>query len=248
MLQEQSRISRTPNLAGPLYLQVYELMKRRVKANEWRAGQSLPNEGELARDFGVSVGTMRKAMEALEGAGWVVRYQGRGTFITDIAANQVSRFSRLYAGPENLSGASFKYISKDTGKANAQEAEKLRIAEGDEVVRLTALRSIKNKAMIVDKIVVADEMLPGIADRSLGSLSGHPFAIYFENFGVTVTGCTESLVAQVADAEMARLLNCEAGAPILASDEIAVEERKLPVHWCQRYAHLIDACYFAELG
>src|SRR5262245_19416931 len=80
----------------PLYLQVCELLTRRIADGAWKPNTTLPNEMELAREMGVSTGTVRKALEKLEADRLVVRRQGRDTFVLDQAAPEVAcRFDRL---------------------------------------------------------------------------------------------------------------------------------------------------------
>ena len=64
----------------PLYLQLHDAPTERVASGQWKPRQALPNEGELAREFDVSVGTMRKALDLMEAERLVTRRQGRGTF------------------------------------------------------------------------------------------------------------------------------------------------------------------------
>jgi GntR family transcriptional regulator len=68
---------------GPLYAQVRQLLRERIRSGTWRPGQLLPNEFEIADEFGVSQGTARKALDALAQDGLVVRRQGRGTFVVE---------------------------------------------------------------------------------------------------------------------------------------------------------------------
>src|SRR5258708_2667354 len=67
----------------PLYAQVRELMIRRMLRGDWRPGELLPSEGRLAAEFGVSQGTMRKALDEMATQNLVIRQQGRGTFIAE---------------------------------------------------------------------------------------------------------------------------------------------------------------------
>jgi GntR family transcriptional regulator len=61
----------------PLYLQLRDALAERVAAGEWKPGTAIPNESDLAREFGVSAGTMRKALDLLEDEHLVTRRQGR---------------------------------------------------------------------------------------------------------------------------------------------------------------------------
>ena len=74
-----------------LYEQVYDLLKSRIEAGEWGVGSALPNEQDMSRDLGISIGTVRKAREMLVEDGLVERRQGRGTFVLDSAANNDRR-------------------------------------------------------------------------------------------------------------------------------------------------------------
>lgn len=67
----------------PLYKQVRDALAQRIAAGEWQPRDAIPNEHDLAVEFGVSGGTMRKAMDDLEADGFIHRQQGRGTFVRE---------------------------------------------------------------------------------------------------------------------------------------------------------------------
>lgn len=67
----------------PLYLQVRDRIEDKIISGEWKPDHQLPNEHDLAMSFGVSSGTMRKALDMLEQEGRLTRKQGRGTTILD---------------------------------------------------------------------------------------------------------------------------------------------------------------------
>src|SRR5262245_65128803 len=82
----------------PLYLQLCDAMSDRIAASEWKPGSALPNEGDLAREFGVSPGTVRKALERLEQMRLITRRQGRGSFICDLTSGELAdRFATIRA-------------------------------------------------------------------------------------------------------------------------------------------------------
>ena len=81
---------------SPLYQQIKSLLTRSLSLGEWKPGEALPSEGELALRFKVSQGTVRKALDALSADGVLVRRQGKGTFVATHAEAQVQyRFLRL---------------------------------------------------------------------------------------------------------------------------------------------------------
>ncbi|MBL8304847.1 MAG: GntR family transcriptional regulator, partial [Ideonella sp.] len=66
---------------SPLYRQIKSLMTRSLQAGEWRPGEAIPSEMELAARFKVSQGTVRKAVDELATDNLLVRRQGKGTFV-----------------------------------------------------------------------------------------------------------------------------------------------------------------------
>ena len=81
----------------PLYAQVRERLIERIRSGEWKPGQLIANEFEIAAEFGVSQGTARKAIGDLASEGLVVRRQGRGTFVVEhTPAHVLFRFFNLF--------------------------------------------------------------------------------------------------------------------------------------------------------
>lgn len=74
------------NFSGPLYQQVHESLKSKITNGEWKGGMVIPGDAELSRLLGVSIGTVRKALDELARQRLVVRERGRGTFIKEPSA------------------------------------------------------------------------------------------------------------------------------------------------------------------
>ena len=81
---------------SPLYLQIKTLITRGLQAGEWKPGDAIPSEGDLAKRFGVSQGTVRKAIDAMASENLLIRRQGKGTYVaTHHEARAQFRFLRL---------------------------------------------------------------------------------------------------------------------------------------------------------
>jgi DNA-binding transcriptional MocR family regulator len=65
---------------GPRYLRVYVTLRERLRAGVYAPGERLPNQLQLAQEFGVSFMTLRRAVELLERDGYLVSRHGIGTF------------------------------------------------------------------------------------------------------------------------------------------------------------------------
>jgi len=90
-----ARAEPTPSFS-PLYQQIKALLVTGLEAGQWQPGQPIPSETELATRFGVSQGTVRKAIDEMAAENLLVRRQGKGTFFATYAEAQTQyRFLRL---------------------------------------------------------------------------------------------------------------------------------------------------------
>src|SRR3569623_401009 len=81
---------------SPLYQQIKILILQGLQAGEWKPGEAIPSEMELAARYRVSQGTVRKAIDELAAENLVIRRQGKGTFVATHAEQHVQyRFLRL---------------------------------------------------------------------------------------------------------------------------------------------------------
>ena len=81
---------------SPLYQQIKLLMLESLRSGEWKPGEAIPREMDLAERFRVSQGTVRKAIDELAAGNLVVRRQGKGTFVATHTEQQVRyRFLKL---------------------------------------------------------------------------------------------------------------------------------------------------------
>lgn len=113
--------------SGPLYQQIYALLKNRIISNEWPAGTSVPGDNELSQSLGVSVGTVRKALDQLAREGFVFRERGRGTFVKDQAFWCDETKGWLYDPLGRPVHASIKILESETSLATADEQKALKI-------------------------------------------------------------------------------------------------------------------------
>ena len=81
---------------SPLYQQIKGLILQSLQTGEWKPGEGIPSEMELAARYRVSQGTVRKAIDELANGNLLVRRQGKGTFVATHAEQQVQyRFLKL---------------------------------------------------------------------------------------------------------------------------------------------------------
>jgi GntR family transcriptional regulator len=216
----------------PLYLQVKDLMVRRLASGAWRPGEALPSEFQLADEFGVSQGTVRKALDELAAQNLVDRKQGKGTFVAQHTAQRaLFHFFHLIAdtGERALPGA--RTLSLAKAKADRREAERLDLRSGGTVIRLKRLRQLGERVAIHERIVLPGALFPGFTDRMPVDVPNELYRYYEERYGVTVARAAERLKAVAARPDEARALGLKSGAPLLEIDRLAYTVDGRAVEW-----------------
>src|SRR6476659_207788 len=122
----------TPSFS-PLYRQIKALILQSLEAGDWKPGEAIPSEMDLAARFRVSQGTVRKAIDELAADNLVVRRQGKGTFVATHAEQHV-RYRFLKLVPDSGGRG-------DEGPAHRDVLECRRVRASAEVARALGLRS-----------------------------------------------------------------------------------------------------------
>src|SRR5690349_21939849 len=113
----------------PLYLQLRDALAGRIAGGEWKPGSAIPNESDLAREFEVSAGTMRKALDLMEGEHLLTRRQGRGTFVNDQSSHELAaRFSNIRCLDGKRICGDIKSAHITSGTANELERSRLQLS------------------------------------------------------------------------------------------------------------------------
>ena len=213
----------------PLYRQVYDTLLRRLADAVWQPGQMLPSEVQLAAELGVSQGTVRKALDALTGDSLLVRRQGRGTFVAEHDDVQSTfRFFKLRPDGTTAGAPQSRVLEIREAAASVDERDRLALARGARVVRVSRLRSLDGRLCIAEAIGVPAALFPGLAGISLPNTL---YGLYATRFGITIAVAKERLKAIALAPAEAALLEVPAGTPALEVDRVAFDLEERPVEW-----------------
>jgi GntR family transcriptional regulator len=230
----------------PLYLQVKDMLIQRIAVGAWKPGAAIPNEIELSRELGISVGTVRKALDEMESEHLISRRQGRGTFVIDQTSNeQAIRFNNI-RDPDGIR------IASDTASctiasapANENEARLLQLRSGEPVFRLHRIRTHNNVPLMVEESTVPQARFPGLAQESDVSPS---IVVLAHRYGVLLGRAEEKLGVAAAKSADASALKVAEGTPLLTLDCVVYSIDGRPIEWRVARCHLRDHHYFAEMS
>lgn len=216
----------------PLYLQIRDQLVNRLAAGEWKPGEALPSETALAAEYGVSQGTLRKAITALEERHLVFRRQGHGTFAARHTPDRsLFQFFHLFGdnGQRQLPDSQVLYCR--CGVATKKEENVLELQQRASVTRLYRLRKLNDEAVIAEQITVASELFPNLHRTSLDRLPNTLYEFYETNYGITVATAIERIRAVKATPEEAERMNVAPDEPVLEIDRVALNIARKPVEW-----------------
>lgn len=207
---------------SPLYQQIKALITRSLENGEWRPGELIPSELELAARFKVSQGTVRKAIDALADENLLVRHQGRGTFVATHAEQKVRfRFLRLVADDGAAGGMARRFIDCRRQRAPADVARALALKAGDATLQVRRVLSFEGRPVVLDDIWLPGPAFKGLTAERLGEYKGPMYGLFESEFGIRMIRADEKLRAVAADAESAALLEVAPGAPLLSVERLS---------------------------
>lgn len=232
----------------PLYAQVRELMIRRMLRGDWRPGALLPSEGRLAAEFGVSQGTMRKALDEMATQNLVVRQQGRGTFVAEHSEQHaLFHFFHIRDESGHKELPTGRVLALKHGRADREQARRLALPPRAPVITILRLRALRGKPVILERIALPAGLFRGL-DLPIGrEVPDELYVLYQQRFGVTIARAEEKLRAVAADALDARSLGIAKHSPLLEIDRLALALDGAPVEWRLSRCDSTHHHYYSEI-
>ena len=208
----------------PLYAQVRKLLTQRIGAGIWKPGDLLPSEFQLAAEYNVSQGTMRKALVSLEADRLIVRRQGKGTFVARHSRPEaLYHFFRMVGlDGQRLIPASV-VLTQRVQRATRDQSCRLEVAAGTMLHAIVRIRTFNGRPAIFERIYVPVSLMAGLAITPGVEMPFEMYVIYQEQYGITIARATERLASVAATAMEARHLGVEPGAPLLEVARIATD-------------------------
>jgi GntR family transcriptional regulator len=208
---------------SPLYQQIKGLLLKSLQDGEWKPGELIPSETELAARYGVSQGTVRKAIDELAAENLVDRKQGRGTFVaTHNEAKSEYRFLRLAADEEPGVKPKSTYLSVERVRASSQIAKLLDIKPSDSVF-------VVKRPRIFDEIWLPASQYKGLTLERLQQWNSTLYGFLESSFNVRMLRANEHIKAVSAQQEHADILQVGVGTPLLLVERLSMTYADKPV-------------------
>ena len=219
-----------PTVFAPLYRQIRQLIVSALDQGEWKPGELIPSEMDLAVRFQVSQGTVRQAIDELAAENLLVRRQGKGTFVaTHHEARAQYRFLRLQpdSGPEVP--AQSRFLECRRIRATAEIAAQLELKTGDPVVFVRRLLSFESVPTVLDDIWLPGAAFRGLTAERLSQYHGPLYGLFETEFGTRMIRAEERIRAVAAEGDVIDVLAVDPGAPLLLVERLSYTYGDRPV-------------------
>ena len=207
---------------SPLYQQIKALLTQSLQSGEWKPGELIPSEVELAARFKVSQGTVRKAIDELAAENLVMRRQGKGTFVSTHHEERAHfRFLKLMpdAGVPHYPESRILDVVRQS--APAEVAQLLELKAGDAVIYVRRLMLFDGVPTILEELWLPGAIFKGLTAERLDQYKGPMYGLFESEFGTRMIRATEKIRAVGADADAAELLGVAATTPLLCAERVS---------------------------
>jgi GntR family transcriptional regulator len=225
-----------PMPKGPLYQGVKRRILERLAAGEWKPGDRLPSEPELAARFGVAISTVRAGLADLSSAGVLVKRQGKGNFVaTHDLAHQQFRFQHVYSNDAGKVSTTRKVISLRKVRASIDTRRHLELRDDvSDVLEMHAVLHAEERPIALMELILPFDLFKGLSRAELENGEENLYSYYQRAFGVTVLRMQEQVSTRVADARTAQALHLEIGHPLMLVNRTAYTYGNRPVELRRR--------------
>src|SRR5438093_11227892 len=213
----------------PRYHRIAEALRERIRVGELASGARLDNQRQLARSFGVTLITSRRALERLEREHLITRRHGLGTFVAAPSIDYDILQLRRFAGDLSAKGehVATRLLGTRFAAPDRRVAEALRFAGRPRVLVLERLRLVDDHPMSLQRSFLPSPLGDEVVRADLARTPLHQVLEF--KLGVVVTRACETVSAVRLGRREARDLGCRAGEPAFESERISYAAGGAPV-------------------
>lgn len=213
----------------PLYVQLMEELETSIRNGVYKPGDKIMTEAEMAKEYGVSLITVRKAVGSLMEKGLVVRKQGKGTFVTKPKYSRnmkkLQSFTEMCEQMGVKPGA--QVLENRLIMADKKVADRLGIEPGSNVVYISRLRLADGEPVQVEKSYFPLKYT-FLLEEDLNN--GSMFECLKEKAGAKVASSEKMIELCRATAEEAALMDVKKGDYLLFVKSTAYDENGEPMY------------------
>ncbi len=209
----------------PKYLRIHSNLRERITSGQWPPGSPLPSQRELADEFGVSIMTLRQAMQLLTDEGLIESRHGSGTFATAHYAYDLGHL-RSFADDLTAQGAEITTRLLTAGTVTPTADIGARLGVPGQVLRLRRLRLSGERPLIVQTSYLPAALAPVVQRENL---SRRGLYTILAEHGQPITRASETISPATLSPADARDLARPPHSPALLSHRVSFTTTGVPI-------------------
>ncbi|MFO8090718.1 MAG: GntR family transcriptional regulator [Desulfatiglandaceae bacterium] len=234
----------------PRYYRIQMEVRKQIESGVWLPGEMIPPESQIAEDHGVSLGTVRRAIQDLVTDGLLYRMQGKGTLVAGTNLKRETlryyRFKKDFSKKESSHQINLLGLEKIKGHAEINRF--LRVQEDMDLYLLKRVFTRSGKRIVYSISYLPVAAFPALDDLSKHRLERVPLYLTLENkYGIPTKENEELISVEPADTETAEVLQVPIGRCLLRIDMLCFTYRKKPYEyrksWCTTGAYKLVRTY-----
>ncbi len=232
----------------PLYTQVKKELMQRIADKTWLPGQMIPNETQLAEEFGVSQGTVRRALDDMMEDRLIFRKQGVGTFIAEeTVSSALKSFFKIKMDDQSKRNyPTNENINITIAKPSEEEISLLQLAHGDKVTRIFRVRSLEGIKSVYEKISLPTNLFPSI--ETIDPLPDALYPLFQAKYQIRIGTANDVIKAISADSECSAELHVPKSQPILYVNRLSYSIQNRPIEIRKSYCNTTSSHYHIVLS
>ncbi len=222
----------------PLTLQ-YQLrtaLLQKISSEEWPAGYLITSERDLCEEYGVSRITVREVLKELSQSGYLVRKQGKGTYVAPpkIEYAMTSAFSLKQELKQKGVRSAFIMLGFNKVKASLFYQQNLKLNENENVFEVIRLRKIEDEMYAWEKSVVPSKFLIGATKEDIDQNGLYP--TIQKCCGIYPTTAEENIEASNCPDSIASIMNIEKNKAVIRVTRVTSAQGQL-LEFCESYLY-----------
>ncbi|MFJ9462255.1 GntR family transcriptional regulator [Viridibacillus arvi] len=215
------------NSKVPLYLQLMEVLIKKIEGKEYVENEQLPSERELCEIYKLSRITVRQALQDLEREGYIYKLHGVGTFVASKSYNQ--NLVKLYSFTNEMEKLGKKptteVLSFNVFAIDDRLAKKMNLYPLEEVYKIVRLRFADGEPLMHETSYLPKKIFPNLTENDLNERS--MYDIFHQDYQIGVTKATERLSATLIQEQEAKYLKVKGNQPGMLIKRYAYHHEEL---------------------
>ena len=231
------------NYHSPLYLQLREVIRRKIESGEYPPGTPIPSEYSLAKTYGIHRLSVRAAISALIYEGLLKSVQGKGVYVTSGKDERdLETIGGFKQTMEQLGHkSSTKILIKATREAGPYYASLLKIAPHDSVYYIKRVLCSDGEPYSLEELYIPTTVLENLPQMDLNVFSMYQI---YEFYGILISRVWERLELEELDPMEARLLDIDRSFAVMKFQGLSYDQNGRIVEYARTYTRG-DKCNFS---